>query len=1275
MSSLRPDDKQSPAGGADYVQAHACAKGDKRLCIVFVHGLQGHPRKTWTKRISGHRSRPPCSNASCTGHKPRSRLRFWKSNSQVASVCSSSNSSLTKIDSRSNALPYEVFWPQDLLPSDRPDVRILTWGYDTVITKGWQRANKNNLFAHARDFMYALERERPYQRPLIFVAHSLGGIMVKEVLRRSETSTEQGIFDILSSTAAIIFMGTPHRGSPGLANLGEIVRRTASTVLRVDSNAAVLRTLGCDSPELELCRESFTAQWRRYNFRVKTIQEALPIGGVGIGRFADKVVPDTSSSLDDAREHAETISANHMEMARFSGPEDVGYQKIAGEIRIVIESLYRLCDQQPVTIVTPPSTSPTVVPRSLLQPFGYERLQSSHADDQGVPQLLVPYQHHELMRPRIVELPAPVNLSLSPSPATSTGPASRPRPALSALEIECLQFLSFDQLGARQDNIKPELEGTCTWIFDHPAFREWEDRRDAGTHKGMLWIKGKPGAGKSVIMKKLLRTVEDRELPNSIVASFFFNARGADLERNTTGMTQSLLHQLLQQHSGMRQNFVQFYSKRKQAHSQVILREIELRNHISRYLSMPVGKPVFLFIDALDECKEDEVREVVSYLRELTDAAYEAGNVVNVCMSSRRYPTISVSRCPEIDVEEGNRADVTRYVYKKICAHADGSVPELLAVLIDSKASHVFLWAVLVVEMVLRGWDSGVPFPELEEMLQSIPQEIDQVFDGLSHTLTNEERPETVRLFQWVLLAASPLNMGPLKYALVFGRNEPPSSFTAVHTMEGQFKHQQLIRQITHYSRGLIEVIRKCNHSPDLKCDIHDTYLVQVIHESVRDWFFSGGGFCRLDPSLGPNPIAKGHLQIIRTCMSVMTAGDFREMHPLRVNVTCELSQQKNCVGTYWSSNDVSDGIGPNLSNRDDVMGITRYCADFIFHHAKEAENYNMVPESFLSTLSEPNSKLWTTLLDVVTEDIVLRFHPIKHNVLTLLCRKGLKGSVAWVIENVKDHRAKDLHCNAIRAAILGEHLSTLEVLSQYKPINTMTDSNGRSGLHWTCEIFAVGTYELLKDNLHDILTFFLKGGNNIDTKDNNGMTGLMIIAENGGGDAVKVLLDLGAHLDERDHRGRTALHIAVERDHHSPTGALLGYGASAEVCDNDGQTPLHKAAAMGHDRLIDWLLKSPSSLDIQDSTSATPLHLAALSGNGQIVCKLVLAGADVNLADETGQTPLHIAARKISQGTLEIMLDSGADRTLKDRFGMTAADHAEATLREQSIIDLLDAD
>lgn len=124
----------------------------------------------------------------------------------------------------------------------------------------------------------------------------------------------------------------------------------------------------------------------------------------------------------------------------------------------------------------------------------------------------------------------------------------------------------------------------------------------------MLWIKGKAGAGKSVIMKKILNTIQKRELPGFIVAAFFFNARGAELERNTMGMYRSLLYQILE---NMRQQFLSYYLRKKQTQSFWDLSDVELLKLITGYFSQSIDRPIYFFIDALDECKEDEVRAVV----------------------------------------------------------------------------------------------------------------------------------------------------------------------------------------------------------------------------------------------------------------------------------------------------------------------------------------------------------------------------------------------------------------------------------------------------------------------------------------------------------------------------------------------------------------------------------------------------------------------------------------------------------------------------------------
>lgn len=91
-------------------------------------------------------------------------------------------------------------------------------------------------------------------------------------------------------------MGTPHRGSPDFASPADVARRVAQTVLRMDTNPAVLRALGFDSPELELCRESFITQWRTRDFIVKTFQESHGIVGVNAGPFNGKVSAERFSS-------------------------------------------------------------------------------------------------------------------------------------------------------------------------------------------------------------------------------------------------------------------------------------------------------------------------------------------------------------------------------------------------------------------------------------------------------------------------------------------------------------------------------------------------------------------------------------------------------------------------------------------------------------------------------------------------------------------------------------------------------------------------------------------------------------------------------------------------------------------------------------------------------------------------------------------------------------------------------------------------------------------
>jgi hypothetical protein len=176
----------------------------------------------------------------------------------------------------------------------------MVWGYDTMVTRGLtQAANKSGIFTHGQNFLYALNRQREYRRPIIFVAHSLGGILVKEMISYADASKEHEFLDIIQDISAVVFLGTPHRGSD-TARIGDVARRVVSA-LRIDTSPAILDSLGLRNDDLVRSQQSFARIWDECRFEVKTFQESKGISGVRIGMLNDLVGARRSSGIELCR--------------------------------------------------------------------------------------------------------------------------------------------------------------------------------------------------------------------------------------------------------------------------------------------------------------------------------------------------------------------------------------------------------------------------------------------------------------------------------------------------------------------------------------------------------------------------------------------------------------------------------------------------------------------------------------------------------------------------------------------------------------------------------------------------------------------------------------------------------------------------------------------------------------------------------------------------------------------------------------------------------------
>jgi hypothetical protein len=93
------------------------------------------------------------------------------------------------------------------------------------------------------------------------------------------------------------------------------------------------------------------------------------------------------------------------------------------------------------------------------------------------------------------------------------GAASVPTLNGSTAEYKIWNALKFDGMDMRQATIKMAHGDTCQWFFDSTEYKRWRDDGALEDHHGFMWIRGKPGAGKSTLMKLAVKDA-DRRFPD-----------------------------------------------------------------------------------------------------------------------------------------------------------------------------------------------------------------------------------------------------------------------------------------------------------------------------------------------------------------------------------------------------------------------------------------------------------------------------------------------------------------------------------------------------------------------------------------------------------------------------------------------------------------------------------------------------------------------------------------------------------------------------------------
>jgi Heterokaryon incompatibility protein (HET) len=291
-----------------------------------------------------------------------------------------------------------------------------------------------------------------------------------------------------------------------------------------------------------------------------------------------------------------------------------------------------------------------------------------------------------------------------------------------------LASLSFDQMDSRRSTIQSAYATTCQWLLQHPAYLDWIDSKKLEEHYGFLWVNGKPGAGKSTLIKFAHACADKKRSDGEILISYFFNARGEELERSTVGMYRALLFQLLDRAPHLQKLLDDLYSTSKYQSKSPTWTVESLCELLSAAISKLGQRRLKCFIDALDECDEQEVREMIDFFEDLGQKARANGTELYICFASRHYPAIDIQNGRRLVLEDevGHAEDLAKYVRSHLRA-GKGKYIEEVRTEIQDKANGVFMWAVLVVNILNKEFRDGRIFA-VRKRLQETPLELSDLF-------------------------------------------------------------------------------------------------------------------------------------------------------------------------------------------------------------------------------------------------------------------------------------------------------------------------------------------------------------------------------------------------------------------------------------------------------------------------------------------------------------------------------------------------------------------
>ena len=405
----------------------------------------------------------------------------------------------------------------------------------------------------------------------------------------------------------------------------------------------------------------------------------------------------------------------------------------------------------------------------------------------------------------------------------------------------------------------------------------------------IFWISGKPGSGKSTLMKYLTENQRTKELvPKTsiptILISYFFYELGNPQEKAFVSLLHAILYRFLKEfHDSnrvssmliqilepyMKQNYMT--QKREQPWAQEVLQEA-IRRIV---LKFPINAGVVMFIDGFDECDGSHADQL-KFLKEIVESSKGSKLSMKICVASRAEVDIRLrlSIYPSLAIHQFTDPDISAYVAKRLKAawelmasQPDGTTATFDQELIDNvvrKAEGVFLWVNLVVTQLVMAIEAEAEVGDLHREVARLPEGIEQLYQRIVAKIPQKRLHEAINLLQIVAQTNAHEYLEPgfgadTLWKICNAMKDPSTAISEKAYFEEGFRGNDaprpmgqcaaMKRRIQNSCRGLVH----CDDTSNL-CEAKVTFLHRTCVEYILDTEVFGQIKAKADRNLIGNP-------------------------------------------------------------------------------------------------------------------------------------------------------------------------------------------------------------------------------------------------------------------------------------------------------------------------------------------------------------------------------------------------------------------------------------